>query len=51
MSSVIYCVLPTKGGTQYAKSCTIPYQKSGSVADFTVRGRSHFMKEGEHEHP
>ena len=33
------------------KSYTIPYQKSGSAAGFTVRGRSRFMKEVGHEHP
>ncbi len=32
------------------KSYTIPYQKSGSAAGFTVRSRSCFMKEGNHEH-
>ena len=32
------------------KSCTIPYQKSGSAAGFTVRSRSRFMNEDEYEH-
>jgi len=32
------------------KSYTIPYQKGGSAAVFTVRSRSRFMKEAEHEH-
>ncbi len=32
------------------KSYTIQYPKSGSAAVFTVRSRSRFMKEGEHEH-
>ena len=32
------------------KSYTIPYQKSGFAAGFTVRSRSRFMKEGNHEH-
>ena len=32
------------------KSYTIPYQKSGSAAGFTVLSRSRFMKEAEDEH-
>lgn len=32
------------------KTYTISYQKSGSAAGFTVRSRSRFMKEAEHEH-
>lgn len=32
------------------KPYTIPCQKSGFAAGFTVLGRSYFMKEGEHEH-
>jgi len=32
------------------KTYTIQHQKSGSAAGFTVRSRSRFMKEGEHEH-
>jgi len=32
------------------KSFTISYQKSGFAAGFTVRSRSRFVKEGEHEH-
>ena len=32
------------------KPYTIPYQKSGFAAGFTVRSRSCFMKEAEHEH-
>ena len=32
------------------KNYTTQYQKSGSAAVFTVRSRSRFMKEGDHEH-